>query len=200
MIFKKIYIKYPIIINIFLKNINYIKNIYTIYDKKIIFYNFIYLKLFSNIKYKSLISNLFILKELKFLNNIDLKNKHKNKNLLSFSNKKIFKQKGLGKSRIRNKKNPIFIGGIKLFKNNKKKNIKINKSNWIKLLNFILLIKKSFIIFFKFNLNSNIKNLKFKNYLILSNKIYNNYSYNILNIKNINLILILKYKYIIINI
>lgn len=192
------YIKYPIFNNKLIINLNFIKYIYILYNKNLFIFNYIYIKIIFNKKIISLISNIIILKELKLLNYINIKNLEKNKKFLSFSNKKIFKQKGLGKSRVRNKKNPIFIKGIKLFKNKNNKIFKFNKNKWIYILNYIIYNKKSFIIFLKFNIFNNIINmLNYKNILIISNIVKNN-KYNILNINNINFILLLKYKFILI--
>lgn len=191
------YLKYPIFNYIYDYNKNFLKYLYKVHNNNILIFNYLYIKININIKYKSIITNNIILKELNNLTEKKNINIYKNKENLSFSNKKILKQKGTGKSRVRNKKNPIFKGGIKLFKNKKLRCFKINKKKWLKILNYILYVKKSFILILKCEIiKKNINNILYnnKNILLLST-LNKNYS-RILNINRINFISILKYKYI----
>ncbi|XBT18646.1 MAG: 50S ribosomal protein L4 [Candidatus Shikimatogenerans sp. Tcar] len=178
-----------------IKIINYIKK----YNKYLIYYYF--KKYFTNKRF-SIAST-------------------KNKSQIKGSNRKICKQKGLGIARKGNIKNPLFKGGGVIFgPKNKKYNIKINK----KIINIsykiilnekikknnIIIIKNFFIK--KINLQYILKFLNKFFYLnekflfIINNNNYNLFIYlnNIKNIKvillnNINIFLLKKYKYIILD-
>ncbi|WXB47370.1 MAG: 50S ribosomal protein L4 [Candidatus Shikimatogenerans sp. Tmey] len=142
----------------------------------------------------------------------------KNKSQVKGSNRKICKQKGLGVARKGNIKNPLFRGGGVIFgPKNRKYNIKINKkiinisykyilNNKIKNNNLII-IKN--IIFKKINLKIILKFLKkffyFNEKFLFIMKEYSKFFFYLKNIKNIkvitynniNIFLLKKYKYII---
>ncbi|XBT18550.1 MAG: 50S ribosomal protein L4 [Candidatus Shikimatogenerans sp. Tder] len=189
-------------------------------------YNFNKLKFFKKVKilnYKK-IKNKYLIyyyfRKFFFNKRLSIANT-KNKSQIKGSNRKICKQKGLGVARKGNIKNPLFRGGGIIFgPKNRKYNIKINK----KIINIsykIILnnkIKKNYIIIIK-NIISNKINLKFvlkflnkffylneKFLFIINKKNYNFFIFlkNIKNIKvitynNVNIFLLKKYKYIIID-